>query len=409
VSACVCAGGHAKRRILMLGPVGSVHVEHMARAMHDRGHELVVGGPVWPGDSGDALAQQPFDVSVRTWPTARWMRRLLRQIQPDLVHAHWMPIGALALLYGASPLVVSGWGSDVFRATPSQRLAWRLVLRHADMVTGSSSALLRSLRDLGAPAERTALINWGLDLEQFAPPTEDRAAIRRRLGLPPGPLILSPRAGGAVYNTDLIIRAFERVAAERDDVTLAVLRLRRDAEGFETARLSDRVRLLDPVPHAEMPDYYRAADVCISMASSDSSPRSVWEAMASGSPCILSDIAWVHELIGDEREALVVPIDERALAHAMHRLLDDGELAARLTGNARQLVAHHRDHRTQMDKLSTLYEHVIADGGRRSRFARALGPANATTGLAIARARRAGHDAGKTVRKHLGLPVRLRS
>ena len=75
----------------MLGPVGSVHVEHMARVMHDRGHEMVVGGPVWPGECADTLAQQPFDVSVRTWPTARWTRHLLRQIQPDLVHTHRMP------------------------------------------------------------------------------------------------------------------------------------------------------------------------------------------------------------------------------------------------------------------------------------------------------------------------------
>jgi glycosyltransferase involved in cell wall biosynthesis len=393
----------------MFGPVGSVHVEHMARAIHDRGHVVVAGGPLWAGENAAALADQPFDVSVRTWPTARWMRRLIRETEPDIVHAHWMPIGGLALLYGASPLVVSGWGSDVFRATRAQRLAWRLVVRHADMMVGSSWALLDALRDLGAPAARIALINWGVDVQRFTPPTESRDTIRRRLGLPAGPLILSPRAGGAVYNADLIIRAFERVAAERDDATLVVLRRRRGANEPDDMRFPDRVRLLDPVPHARMADYYRAADVCVSMASSDSSPRTVWEAMASGSACILSDIPWVHELIADGRQALVVPIHELALATAIQRLLDDGDLANRLRTNARRLVELHRDHDAEMDRLVALYDRVIEDGGRRSRFTRALGPASATTSIALARARRTRHDAGRTMRRHLRLPIRLRS
>lgn len=393
----------------MLGPVGSVHLAHMARAMHDRGHHVVVGGPVWPGESAAELADQPFGVSVRTWPTARWMRRLLRETEPDVVHAQWMPIAGLAALYGASPLVISGWGSDVFRASRVQRLAWRLLVRHADMVVGSSSVLLRALEDLGIPEERTALVNWGVDLGQFTPPTESREAIRRRLGLPLGPLILSPRAGGAVYNAQVVVRAFERLAADRDDVTLALLRVPGDREGMRAKRFPDRVHLVDRVPHARMADYYRAADACVSIASSDSSPRSVWEAMACGSPCVLSDIPWVHELIADERDALVVPIDEVAVARAMRRLLDDTELVSRIRGNARRIVELRRDSGAEMDRLSGLYDRVAQEGGRRSRFIRALGPTAATAATALARARRARRDAGSMVRTHLRPPVRLRS
>lgn len=371
----------------MLGPVGSLHVEHMARAMHERGHEVVIGGPLWHGESEDGLADQPFPVRVRTWPTARWTRRLLREIQPDLVHAHWMPIAGLALLYGASPLVVSGWGSDVFRATSVQRRAWRVVVRHADMVVGSSSALLEELQRLGAPTERSELINWGVDLAAFSLPTEPRHVLRERLGLPSGPLILSPRSRGDVYNADVIVRAFERLAERRDDVSLAVLRA--DRRDLGQLRFPDRVHLIDRVPYEAMADYYRAADVCVSMASSDSSPRSVWEAMACGSPCVLSDIPWVHELIVDEKHALVVPIDDSAVAQALTRLIDDAALAPRVTSNARELVEEHRDREREMDRLQALYEWVVQDGGRRSHLARGLGPVAATAGTLMAFARRA--------------------
>lgn len=393
----------------MLGPVGSVHLEHMARAMHDRGNHVVVGGPVWPGESAADLADQPFGVSVRTWPTARWMRRLLDETQPDVVHAQWMSIAGLALLYGASPLVVSGWGSDVFRATPRERLASRLVVRHADLVIGSSLALLHALEHLGLPEERTALINWGVDLQQFTPPTESRENIRRRLGLPPGPLILSPRTGGAVYNVELILRAFERVAAQRDDVTLAVLRAPGDRVDLGRSRFPGRIHLVDRIPHAMMADYYRAADACVSVSSSDSSPRSVWEAMACGSPCIVSDIAWVHELIVDERDALVVPIEELAIARAMHRVLEDAKLVSGIRVDARRLVEAHRDSDAEMNKLSALYDRVIEDGGQRSRLTSALGPATAAAAIGLARARRARHEAGSALRSRLHPPVRLRS
>ena len=82
------------------------------------------------------------------------------------------------------------------------------------------------------------------------------------------------------------------------------------------------------VPYEQMAAYYQAADVCVSIPSSDSSPRSVWEAMACGCPVVVSDLPWVHELIEPGCDALTVPIDAGALALAIDRILGDRELAA---------------------------------------------------------------------------------
>ena len=380
--------GSRKLRILMLGPVGAFHVESMARAVYDHGYDVIVGGPAWSGPSDSPLLNHPIPVSLRTWPTARWMRRLLRETRPDVVHAHWMPIAGLALLYGASPLVVSAWGSDVFRATPLQRIAWRLVGHYADVLMGSSVALLRGLQDLGASPERTVLLNWGVDLGAFSPPWGGRQAARRALGLPPGPMIVSPRSGADVYNPEIVLRAFERVADERSDITLVLLRTVAGGDGLGPLRHPERVRIVGRVPHDAMADYYGAADVCVSIASSDSSPRSVWEAMACGAPCVLSDIPWVHELINDGEHALIVPIDEEAVAQALRRLLDDRPHAARISADARRLVEEHRDRDRETERLCAIYERVAREGGRRSRLPRTLGPATGAIGTAAAVVRR---------------------
>ena len=47
---------------------------------------------------------------------------------------------------------------------------------------------------------------------------------------------------------------------------------------FSARRHAERIHTIGYVTYERMADYYRAADVCVSIPSSDSSPRSVWEA-----------------------------------------------------------------------------------------------------------------------------------
>jgi glycosyltransferase involved in cell wall biosynthesis len=379
---------HRPLRILMLGPLNNVHVEHMAIAVHSRGYDVVVAGETW-GDAQDStLADHGIPVHERTWPTARWMRRLFRETRPDVVHAHWMPIAAQALLYGAQPLLATAWGSDVFLAGRRQKATYRLLVRHADVVMADSAALAQALNDLGAPADRTMVLGWGVDLQAFSPARTPRGEIREALGLPPGPVILSPRLLRELYNPKVILHAFERVAAERDDVTLVLKHLGHETPDVGAIRYPERVRIVGHVSYERMADYYRAADVCVSIPSSDSSPRSVWEAMGCGAPCILSDLPWVDELIRDEQHALVVPISEEAVADAMRRLLSDQALADQMAREGRHLVEEHRDAQKELDRLCSLYER-LADNRSHRTLRDGIGAVAAAAATGRARAKRA--------------------
>ena len=54
---------------------------------------------------------------------------------------------------------------------------------------------LDRLVDLGAPSDRTVLVNWGVDLTGFAPAgAAERAALKSSLGLMRGRVILSTRS-----------------------------------------------------------------------------------------------------------------------------------------------------------------------------------------------------------------------
>jgi glycosyltransferase involved in cell wall biosynthesis len=373
----------------MLGPLNNVHVEHMAIAVRQKGYDVVVAGEPWGDVQDSSLIDHGIAVHVRGWPTARWMRRLLRETRPDVVHAHWMPIAAQALLYGAQPLIATAWGSDVLLAGGRQRAALRLLVRHAEVVMGDSTALVGELEKLGAAPARTMVLGWGVDLETFSPATADRSAIRRALGLPPGPLILGSRWLRDLYNPKVILHAFERVAAERDDVTLVLKHLAREPPDLGPMRYPERVRIIGQVAYEQLADYYRAADACISIPSSDSSPRSVWEAMGCGTPCVLSDLPWVHELIRDGQHALVVPISEEAVANAIRRLVTDRGLADRIAREGRRLVEQHRDAEKELQRLCSVYDHLADRGVRHPVVRRGVGAAAAAAGTAHALVRRA--------------------
>jgi len=86
--------------LLMLGSMNHPHVEHLALAMRQRGFDVQV--------AGDVVSSLPPSIlpgeGVPTFPAprlkrgsargaaahVRWIRRLLRELRPDIVHAHWL-------------------------------------------------------------------------------------------------------------------------------------------------------------------------------------------------------------------------------------------------------------------------------------------------------------------------------
>ncbi len=354
----------------MLGPVNHPHVEHLALAMDERGFEVTVAGDVEPLLPPSALPGA--GVPIVTAPAlprrspagavahVRWIRRLERDLEPDVVHAHWLcGYAALAAVAGASPLVAMAWGSDVFRVGRVKALANRIAVRRAAVAMADSEALLERLVALGARREATVLVNWGVDLRTFAPANGTQMAVRERLGLGPGPVVLSPRSLTPLYNPATILHAFERVVRDVPDAQLVLKHMGMEGPPAP-AGMPAGVHLVGHVPYEQMAWYYQAADVCLSIPSSDSSPRSVWEAMACGCPVVLSDLPWVRELIVPERDALVVPVDAAAVARAVRRVLCDRGLAARLAGNGRILAARHRDRDAEMDRLAHRYRALAA-------------------------------------------------
>ena len=109
------------------------------------------------------------------------------------------------------------------------------------------------------------------------------------------------------------------------------------------------------IKYEKMQLYYNAADLVISVPSSDSSPKSVYEAMFCGKPVIISDLPWSYELLEELDCVLRVDVKNPVqLAQAIKSLIDDNELLQALSKNSLLLAHKFFDYDINMKKMEAI-------------------------------------------------------
>ncbi|HYE89657.1 MAG TPA: glycosyltransferase family 4 protein [Terriglobales bacterium] len=179
----------------------------------------------------------------------------------------------------------------------------------------------------GLPAAAVAVNPGGVDRARFAPPA-DRAAARRRLGLPAeAPVLfclrnLEPRMG-----VDVLLDAMPAVRARHPDVLLVVggrgplaapLRARAAALGLEGA-----VRFTGFLPDAELPAWFGAADASVLPTQHMEGFGLVTvESLACGTPVVATPVGATPEILAPLDPALLADgAGAEALARAILALL----------------------------------------------------------------------------------------
>ena len=164
--------------------------------------------------------------------------------------------------------------------------------------------------------------------------TTSRAELRDRLGFRFPTFVFAGRLTPQ-KNLPLAISALSRVA----DASLVVV-----GEGPSRAELSraiddagvcDRVTLTGALPRAEAIECMRAADASILPSDWENFPHAAVEALAAGTPVIATAVGGVPEIVQSGVNGILVPPrDPDALAAAMARVSEDGELLASLRAGA---------------------------------------------------------------------------
>jgi len=386
-------------RLCFVGNPGSIHTQRWVGHFAQMGHEthLINLGPQpahkfdWQGPQHHNLPPPPripvpgLRGIVMLDARRRALRGLLQQIQPDILHAHSVADpGWFAALSGFHPFVLTAWGSDVLlglrRGPRLHRWLTRYALRHADLLTADARSVLDAAQPhlrLGAQVE---LIRFGVDTRTFSPGFDTTWQVRLSLGS--GPVLLSIRQCHPLYNIDVILRAFAHVREEFPAARLLIkLVSQTSADPYlaELRALADQLALSDAVvyvpqiSYAELPDLYRAADIVLSVPSSDGLPVSVLEAMACGAPVIASDLPALRELTDEGADLSLVPMrDVDALSRAILALLTDPARRAQVVEHNLATVRRTGDFAVEMTRMEYLYRMLGQKSGSRNMRPRAL-------------------------------------
>jgi len=121
----------------------------------------------------------------------------------------------------------------------------------------------------------------------------------------------------------------------------------------------------------------RAADVFVLPSRQEGLPLALLEAMASGIPVVATPVNGVPEVVQDEQNGLLVPVDDSTrLASAVVDLLRDPLKARRLATNGRQTVVREFNMATFMNRMQHVYDSLTSDRRSRRRGGAARLPAN---------------------------------
>jgi glycosyltransferase involved in cell wall biosynthesis len=302
---------------------------------------------------------QSLEADVRVRPSmyllaplvALSLRRLvsdrLTEERYDAVHVHWVVPNAVMVagLVRAqrTPLVVSLHGSDVFVAERLKAVGVlaRRALETAGAITACSSDLGRRALGLGAPAARTTIVPYGVDVHAFSP-QRARADVRSRLGVAEDAfLVLALGRLVEKKGFGYLVEAAARTGGVR--VVIA-------GEGDLRASLQERIKatsapvtLIGTLDRETMAAALAGADVVVipsvvdPAGNVDGLPNTLLEAMASGRPVVATRVAGIPDVLVDDVNGLLVPEkDVDALAAALRRLAREPETRARLGREARR-------------------------------------------------------------------------
>ena len=187
----------------------------------------------------------------------------------------------------------------------------------------------------GAADDRVRTIPCGVDVDLFSPGSA--AAARARLGLDAEWVLLFVGRPAPVKGLEVLLQALARLKADGlapADVRLVIVGGDRD-EGRDDERTRLRalagtlgvgawVDFKGPQLQSALPDYYRAADLCLVPSHHETFGMAALEAMACGATVVASRVGGLATTIQDGiTGVLVPPRDDAALSAAIASLLAD--------------------------------------------------------------------------------------
>lgn len=291
---------------------GAIHVHSMSKRQSEMGHNVIVltsdrgDRSLSPAERRDGYALKRhrelgtlFGNSL-TPGIIRSLRAYNDEIDIIHIHSHLSflsNIVALRSYIDDTPLIVTNhglrsqtapdWIQNLYLPTLG-----KFTFNSADMVLTYSDTEREELRDLGITAPISVIHN-GVDCTKFSPRKTDTE----------GQQLLFVGRLRESKGPKMVLKIFEQLADDFPDLTVKIVGdgpLRTELEQYVIAHgLEDRVSVLGEVENEAMPQLYNESSVFVLPTEREGVPRTVLEAMASGTPVVTTNLPQVEPVVDE--------------------------------------------------------------------------------------------------------------
>lgn len=342
-------------------------VDIVTRQFEDQPSEETVAPRVrllrFPCGGPDFIPKETLCEAIPEWVENVARRVRDSDLQYAFINSHYWDAGlagqALANRFGIphfhTPHSIGAWKRDNMDGDPDvlerkynfhQRIREeKVVYDECDLVIATTVAQRDILRngDYDTPLNKIAVIPPGYDDRRFFPVSlATRQALKHELGLE-GRIVLALGRIAKNKGYDLLIRAmppvFERVPEARLLLAVGSTEPNEQEQDFlasyralaDELGIADRIFFHDYIPDELLAEFYRAADVFALSSRYEPFGMTAVEAMACGTPTVVTTEGGLWEQLTWGLEALYAnPFDPEAFGHAIANVLQHREVESQL-------------------------------------------------------------------------------
>ena len=315
------------------------------------------------------------------------IRAQIRRVRPDvvIVVTSTLPAALIAARLERVPAItyVAEIFDRPFARSMSRSLARKAVLRltarFSSVVVCCSKTVARQFRT----SRRVVAIYPGIAASAGG---DDSSDPRELFGIPgKAPVLAVVGSISAGRGQDVAIRSLPHILSAYPEARCLMVGLPHQ-RAVDLAFQQDLVKLAHELGVSErvvftgyvldIESVYRLADVVVNPARcNEAFGRVAMEALAAGTPVVVTRVGAIPELLADRREALLVaPDDPEELARAVIAVWSDSALADRMVSAGRELVRSRFNERRGVEEFVRVVEATLAGHGHGSASVEASGP-----------------------------------